>query len=272
MKREKIIIANWKMNLTVPEGSVLLEKIEKSVKPKEVEVVICPSFVDIYSAEKTLASSGIEVGAQDVFYEDAGAYTGEVSAHQLRGFAKYAIVGHSERRKHFGEGDKIVAKKAAACVRHEISPIVCVGENLHEKMEGLTKLVVAGQAEASLADLINKEVADAIIAYEPAWAIGTGHVCEPKVAEEVAKNIRNLIKVIHGEKVSDSVRIVYGGSIDENNVKGFLDKENIDGFLIGGSSLKHDVFSKIVNLVEDSVDPSKKKIAPKPQKKKEAGS
>lgn len=257
MKRQKIVIANWKMNLSVPESTVLLEKYLKEISPEKTEVVICPTFMDIYAAEKVLNGSKIKVGAQNVFYEDAGAYTGEVSADQLRGFAEYCLVGHSERRHIFGETDKVVAKKAATCVKHGITPVVCVGESLHEKMDGLTKLVVAGQVEASLADLTAKEVAEIVIAYEPVWAIGSGHVDSAKDAAGVIKNIRNLVKVLHGTKVAEAVRILYGGSLNEKNVKGFAFEEEIDGFLVGGSSLDHAVFAKIVATVEG------KKAAPK---------
>jgi triosephosphate isomerase (TIM) len=232
--RRKITIANWKMNLSVPESTILLEKYLHEIKPERTEVVVCPSFIDIYSAEKVLQGSPIKIGSQDIFYEDAGSYTGEVSPNQLRGFADYAIVGHSERRINFGETDKIVAKKAATAIRHQIIPIVCVGENLHEKMDGLTKLVVTGQVEASLAELIPTEIEKIVIAYEPVWAIGTGHTCDPKIAAGVAKNIRNLIKVLYGAKAAERVHIVYGGSLNSKNVKGFLDEDDLDGFLVGG--------------------------------------
>lgn len=252
MKRQKIVIANWKMNLSVPESTVLLEKYLGSLGAGLTEVVVCPSFLDIYSANKVLAGSDIKIGAQNVFYEDSGAYTGEISADMLKGFASYCIVGHSERRAHFGEGDKIVAKKAAACVRHGITPIICVGENLHENMDGLTKLVVAGQVEASLSDLTPQEVAEAVIAYEPVWAVGTEHVCEPQKADEVILNIRNLIKVLYGEKAAEAVRIVYGGDVTEKNAKGFVKYEGIDGFLIGRESLNPADFTKIVNSLEEN--------------------
>ena len=148
--RQKIVIANIKMNLSVPESTVLFEKYKQEINPERTEVVVCPSYLDIYSAEGIFQGTSIKVGAQDVFYEDQGQYTGEVSPDQLKGFADYVIVGHSERRKNFGETDKVVAKKAAAAVRHGLVPIICVGENLHEKMDGLTKLVVAGQVEADV--------------------------------------------------------------------------------------------------------------------------
>lgn len=258
MKRTKIVIGNWKMNFSVPESTILLSKYLKEISTENTEVVICPSFIDIYSAEEVLSGSKtrgehgrtIKVGAQNVHWEDMGAHTGEVSAFQLKGFAEYCIVGHSERRHGSGETDKVVAKKAAACTRHNITPIICVGENLHENMDGLTQLVVAGQTEASLSELTGKEVANSIIAYEPVWAIGTGHVCSPKKAANVIKSIRNLVKALYGEKAAESVRIIYGGSVDGQNAKGFMAENEIDGFLVGGASLDHESFAKIVNVVD----------------------
>jgi triosephosphate isomerase len=238
------------MNLSVPETTVLFEKYKQEIKPERTEVVVCPSYMDIYSAEGIFQGTSIKVGAQDVFYEDSGQYTGEVSPDQLKGFAEYVIVGHSERRKNFGETDKIVAKKAAAAVRHNLVPIICVGENLHEKMDGLTKLVVAGQVEASLSDLTPGEIEKIVIAYEPVWAIGTGHACDPKDANQVATNIRNLIKVLYGAKAAEKVHITYGGSLDDKNVVGFLALSEIDGFLVGSSSLDHKKFAKIVAKVD----------------------
>lgn len=249
--RQKIVIANIKMNLSVPETTVLFEKYANEIKPVRAEVVVCPSYLDIYSAEGIFQKTPIKVGAQDVFYEDQGQFTGEVSPDQLKGFADYVIVGHSERRKNFGETDKIVAKKAAAAVKHQITPIICVGENLHEKMDGLTKLVVAGQVEASLSELTPEEVEKVVIAYEPIWAIGTNHVCEPAVANTVAGNIRNLIKALYGIRAAERVHIAYGGSLDDKNINGFQDKAEIDGFLVGSSSLDHAKFSKIVAKVDE---------------------
>lgn len=249
-KRTKIVIANWKMNLTVPESTVVLEKLVKEVVAKNSEVVICPSFPDIYSASEVLKDTEIAVGAQNTHYEDSGAFTGEVSAHQLKGFVEYCIVGHSERRHIFGETDKVVAKKAAACFRNKITPIICVGETLHEKMDGLANLAVSGQVEGSLSDLTSEEVAKSIIAYEPVWAIGTGQVCSPVKAAEMIKKIRNLVKVLHGQAAADAVRIVYGGSVSEKNIKSLAAKSEIDGYLVGGASLDPKEFAKIVAEVD----------------------
>jgi triosephosphate isomerase len=255
------------MNLSVPESTVILEKYQKTIKPDHVEVVVCPSFIDIYSASAVLRDSYIEVGSQDVFYEDAGAFTGEVSAHQLKGFVGYAIVGHSERRHIFGETDKMIAKKAAAAMAHGIIPVICVGETLHERLDKLTNVVVSGQVEACLSGLTAEEISKAVIAYEPVWAIGTGHVCDPKKASETMNKIRNLIKVLYGEKVSQKVRIVYGGSVNDKNAAGFLVQNNIDGFLVGGASLDPDVFARIWYEMEGKT-PEKKPVAVKPKAKK----
>lgn len=252
MKRHKIIIGNWKMNLTVPESTLLLERLVKLVKVDNTEVVVCPSFLAIYSAQEIIRTADLTLGAQDAYFEDEGAFTGEVSAHQLKGFVTHAILGHSERRRLFSEGDRLISQKVAACVRHGIKPVVCVGESLHEKNDGLTKVVVSSQVEACFSGLTAEEVSGSVIAYEPIWSIGTGHVCDPRVANEVARNIRNLIKVLYGAKAAESVHIVYGGSVDEKNAETFLKKSDLDGFLIGGASLDYSKFSEIVETVERS--------------------
>lgn len=263
---KKLVIGNWKMNLTVPESTVLIEKLKKEVaKFKNVEVVICPSYLDIYPASKELAGGNIAVGAQDVFYEEEGAYTGEVSPVALSHFVKYAIVGHSERRRHFDETDKMVAKKAAAAVAHDIIPIICVGETLHEKEDGLGKVVVMSQLETALSQLTASEIAETVVAYEPVWAIGTGHICKPADAEKMAKNIRALIKALYGEKAATEVQVLYGGSVTDKNAAEFASLKLIDGVLVGGASLDHEKFSQIVYAF-DAI-PVKKVTKPKPAKK-----
>jgi triosephosphate isomerase len=248
---KKLVVGNWKMNLTVPESTVLIEKLKKEVaKVKNAEVVICPGFLDIYPASKEIAGSNLGLGAQDVFYEESGAYTGEVSPVALSHFVKYAIVGHSERRRHFGETDKIVAKKAAAAVAHDIIPIICVGETLHEKEDGLGKVVVMSQLETAVSHLTAGEIAEAVIAYEPVWAIGTGHICKSVDAEKMASNIRALIKALYGESSSEKVRVLYGGSVTEKNADDFAKLKAVDGVLVGGASLDHGAFSKIVKAFD----------------------
>lgn len=257
---KKLVVGNWKMNLTVPEGTVLIEKLKKEIaKLKNVEVAVCPGYLDIYPASKEIAGSKLLLGAQDVFYEEEGAYTGEISPVALSHFVKFAIVGHSERRRHFGETDKMVAKKAAAAVAHDILPIICVGETLHEKEDGLGRLVVMSQAETALSHLTASEIAEAVIAYEPVWAIGTGHVCKPADAEKMASDIRMLVKALYGEEAANGVRILYGGSISDENVADFTKLKQINGVLVGGASLDHEKFSAIAKAF-DAVSMKKEKI------------
>jgi triosephosphate isomerase len=262
---KKLVVGNWKMNLTVPESTVLIEKLKKEIsKVKHAEVVICPGYLDIYPASKEVAESNVVLGAQDVFYEEAGAYTGEVSPVALVHFVKYVIVGHSERRRHFNETDKMVAKKAAAAVAHDIIPIICVGETLHEKEDGLSKVVVMSQLETALSQLTAAEVAEAVVAYEPVWAIGTGHVCNPTDAEKMSENIRVLVKALYGEKAASDIRVLYGGSITDENAATFAKLVQTDGVLVGGASLDHRKFSSIAKTFD--VAPEK----PKPKNKQRA--
>lgn len=249
----KLVVANWKLHFTVPESTIFLGKLKQElVSIKNTEVVVCPGFIDIYPASAELQNSNISLGAQNVYYKDEGAYTGEVSAVALSHFVKYIIIGHSERRLLFDESDKVISQKAEVVVAHEITPIVCVGETLHEKEDGLSKIVVVNQVEAALSRLTANEVADLVIAYEPVWAIGTGRVCKVEDAEVVAGNIRNLIKALYGEKPAKSVRILYGGSADAKNVKPFAKSKKIDGVLVGGASLDNKEFAKIVKTFESN--------------------
>lgn len=269
---KKLVVGNWKMNLTVPESTVLVEKLKRELaKEKHVDVVICPSYLDIYPASKELAGSNVALGAQDLFYEEEGAFTGAVSPVALSHFVKYAIVGHSERRMHFGETDKVVAKKAAAAVAHDIVPIICVGETLHEKEDGLGKVVVMSQLETALSYLTAAEIAEAVVAYEPIWAIGTGHICKPEDAEKMAMNIRVLVKALYGEKASNEVRVLYGGSVTDENTAQFAKLKAVNGVLVGGASLDHYKFSQIVKAFDsakvEKVHIPEKKTKPKAKKK-----
>jgi len=267
---KKMVVGNWKMNLTVPESTVLIEKLKKVLaREKHVDVVICPGYLDIYPASKELAESNIALGAQDVFYEEEGAYTGEVSPVALSHFVKYAIVGHSERRKHFGETDKVVAKKAEAAVAHDIIPIICVGETLHEKEDGLGKVVVMSQLETALSHLTAGEIAEVVVAYEPIWAIGTGHICKPAEAEKMAGYIRVLVKALYGEKAAEGLRVLYGGSVTDENTADFAKLTKVDGVLVGGASLDHAKFSQIVKAF-DSVGVKKITISSTGTEKKKA--
>lgn len=262
---KKLVVGNWKMNLTVPESTVLIEKLKKElVKVKNAEVVVCPTFLDIYAASKELTGENISVGAQNLYFEDEGAFTGEVSASQLRNFVKYAIVGHSERRAYFGETDKMVAQKAAAAFVHGIVPIVCVGETYHEKGDGLSKVVVMSQTETALSQMTASEVAESVIAYEPVWAIGSGLVCKPADIQVMAQNIRGLVSALYGKEAAEGVRILYGGSVNDENAKDIVDIKGVNGVLVGGVSLDHKKFSEIAKAFD--VKPAPKKIVRKATK------
>jgi triosephosphate isomerase len=255
----KIVVGNWKLHYSIPESTILIEKLKKTLaKIKKTEVVVCPSFLDIYPASKELQNTKIKLGAQDTFYIDEGAFTGEVSASQLSHFVKYVIVGHSERRIQFGETDKMVAQKAESAQANGITPIICVGETLHENQDGLSKVVVMNQVEAALSLLTASEVDASVIAYEPVWAIGTGQVCKPVDAEKMINNIRNLVKAIYGEEAAKNVRILYGGSVNDESVKGFAKSNKIDGFLVGSASVDSKKFTAIVEEVE--ANPSEERV------------
>lgn len=259
MKRKKIVMGNWKMNLTVPESTVLLTRLKKEIPGNvKAEVVVCPSFIDIYSAAEEIKNTNIILGAQNTAEEEQGSYTGEVSILALKGFVKYVLVGHSERRNIFSENDKTVAKKAEIVVRHDMIPVICVGETLHEREDKLSKVVVLSQLEASCKHLTAEEIAGSVIAYEPVWAIGTGHVCDEKEAGEMAADIRGLIKSLYGEKASEAVRILYGGSVTAKTVKNYKKAKNIDGLLVGGASLNHQEFAKIVKVYSETAKKGKK--------------
>jgi triosephosphate isomerase len=246
-KRKKLVIGNWKMSLSVPESTILIEKLKKEIPGNvSADVIVCPSFVDIYAASEELKGTKILLGAQNVAEEEKGAYTGEVSALALKGFVKYVLVGHSERRNIFGENDKVVAKKAEIVVRHDMVPVICVGETLHEREDGLSKVVTLSQLEASCKHLTGEEIAESVIAYEPVWAIGTGQVCDEKEAEQMASDIRGLIHSLYGEKAAQRVRILYGGSVTGKSAKEMKRSKNIDGLLVGGASLDHKEFTAIV--------------------------
>ena len=266
---KKLVIGNWKMNLTVPESTVLIEKLKKELsKINKVDVVVCPTFLDIYAASKELTGTNISVGAQNCYFEEEGAFTGEISPVQLENFSEYVIVGHSERRHQFGETDKMVARKAAAVVSHNMMPVICVGETYHEKGDGLSKVVVMSQTETALSGLTASEVASSVIAYEPVWAIGSGEVCKSSEAEKMAKNLRALVQALYGKETADKVRILYGGSVSDENAASFAKSTTIDGVLVGGASLDHAKFTGIVKEFDKNSKAPKKVSKSKTSKKK----
>jgi triosephosphate isomerase (TIM) len=247
--RKPFIAGNWKMNLLRDSSlslvHLLLDKLDGS---SDVEVAVCPPAVYLHDVGAALRGSTVGLGAQNMYFEKEGAFTGEVSGAMLRDLGcRYVILGHSERRQFLGETDSIVNKKIFAALRTELTPIVCVGETLQEREAGTTKKVIAEQLKGSLAKLSADEGKQLVIAYEPVWAIGTGKTATPAQAEEVHSQIRMLLNDFFGKTVAESIRIQYGGSVKADNAAELMAQPNIDGALVGGASLKAVDFAAIVS-------------------------
>lgn len=246
--RKKVIAGNWKMNMLPDEAIKFIEELTPLVKDTENEVILCVPYTDLFYALLTAQNTNIKIGAQNMHFEEKGAYTGEVSGKMLKAInVEYVILGHSERRQYFNETDETVNKKLKAAFTYGLKPIVCVGETLEEREAGKTTDIITKQTELALEGLTEEQVANTIIAYEPIWAIGTGKTATSEDANNSIKEIRNKIKEIYGQKVSDRVIIQYGGSVKSTNSKELFSMSDIDGGLVGGASLKADEFSKIVN-------------------------
>lgn len=253
MRDRTLIAANWKMNFTVHEASLFVHKLNQAIKNhRNVEVVLAPTMLALQSLSLQIDHKKFHLAAQNFYWRDEGAFTGEVSAHQLRGLVKYAIVGHSERRHVFNERAKDTRAKVQAAVRNQITPILCVGETAAEKSAGETRSVLADQVMSGLANLTAEEVATIVIAYEPVWAISSGKdfaahaVPTPQLAEKAAKDIRRIITQLYGKKTAEAVRVLYGGSTSAANAAGFLSSSEIDGLLVGGASLKVPEFTEMI--------------------------
>ena len=236
------------MNMLPDETITYIDKLAKLVKDTENEVILCVPYTDLFYALLTAQNTNIKIGAQNMHFEEKGAYTGEVSPKMLKAInVEYVIIGHSERRQYFNETDETVNKKLKAAFTYGLKPIVCVGETLEEREAGKTTEIITKQTELALEGLEEEQVANTIIAYEPIWAIGTGKTATSEDANNSIKEIRNKIEEIYGQKVSDRVIIQYGGSVKSTNAKELFSMSDIDGGLVGGASLKADEFSKIVN-------------------------
>ncbi len=234
------------MHKTVPEAVSLVKELKELLTEiKDREVLVCPPFTAIYAVKREIEGSPIKLGAQNMFYEEKGAFTGEISPLMLKDLGcSYVILGHSERRHIFGETDELINKKVASAVKHGLVPILCVGELLEERESGKTKNVVERQLLEGLKGL--KEGDEFVIAYEPVWAIGTGKTATPEQAQEVHKFIRELLAENFGREKAERVRILYGGSVKPENIKGLMEMPDIDGALVGGASLRAASFAKIV--------------------------
>ena len=248
MPRKIIIAGNWKMNKTIGESIDLANSIKRSLYDvEEVEIVVCPPFTSLSDVNEITMETNIRLGAQDCFWEKEGAFTGEVSAPMLKSVGcEYCIIGHSERRQFFGETNEAVNKKLKALLKEKIKPIVCVGEKLEERKSGKTFDVVKDHVVNSLAGLSKEEMLKVVVAYEPVWAIGTGVNATKEQAEEAHKYIRTLLGQMHGDEVAKSIRIQYGGSVKPENIKELISQEDVDGALVGGASLKADLFVQLV--------------------------
>ena len=247
--RKTIIAGNWKMNKTASETKKFAEEL-KAILPKAkwCDVVVCVPAVNIPAAMKAFKDVRVSVGAQNVFYEKSGAYTGEVSADMLKDLGvKYVIIGHSERRQYFGETDFTVNKKVLAALEAGLHPIICVGESLEQRELGITMELIALQVKSALAGVPAEKVRKCVIAYEPIWAIGTGKTATAEQAGEVCEAIRTVIGKLYGARVARSVTIQYGGSMNAKNAAELLAQPDVDGGLIGGASLKAPDFAVIVN-------------------------
>jgi triosephosphate isomerase len=256
--RVPLMAGNWKMNLNHQEAVVLVQKLAWTLADKKhdyakVEVVVVPPFTDLRSVQTLVDGDRLQVqyGAQDISTHDGGAFTGEISASMLAKLGcSYVVVGHSERREYHAENDAEVNAKAHKAFDAKMTPIVCVGEGLDVRKEGRQVEYTLAQVDGSLAGFTAKEIASLVIAYEPVWAIGTGEVATPEDAQEVCAAIRGRIQEIHGDAAAAGVRILYGGSVKANNVAGIMQKEDVDGALVGGASLQADEFGGICRFYD----------------------
>ena len=252
MNRTPVVAGNWKMNKTVAEARELVSKILAPLRAvNNVEKVLCPPFTSIPAVSAMLEGSGIGLGAQDMHWEEKGAFTGEVAPNMVKEFCNYIIIGHSERRAYFGETDETVNRKLRAAIKFELTPIVCVGETLDQYESGLTGEVVRRQITLGLADVDSTYASRIVIAYEPVWAIGTGKASSAENANSVhGQVIRPALSALFGAENAQAIRIQYGGSVTAANASEFFAMSDIDGALVGGASLKPDEFVAITKAAQ----------------------
>lgn len=245
--RKKIIAGNWKMNMTSSEAVALVNELKPLVVNEDVDVVFCVPAIDIIPVVEAAKGSNIQVGAENMYFEEKGAFTGEISPNMLTDAGvKYVIIGHSERREYFAETDETVNKKVLKAFEHGLTPIICCGESLTQRVQGITIDWIRQQIKIAFLNVTAEQAATAVIAYEPIWAIGTGKVATTEQAEEVCAAIRACIKELYGEATAEAIRIQYGGSVSASSAPELFAQPDIDGGLVGGASLKPD-FGKIVN-------------------------
>jgi triosephosphate isomerase len=247
--RLPIIAGNWKMHMTTDCAKDFIKEIKEEVKGTDVEVVICPPFTLLHTLKELTEGTNIKIGAQNMHWEENGAFTGEVSPIMLKDLGiEYCIIGHSERRQYFNETNSTVNKKIISAINHGIKPILCVGESLDERKAGKIEAVIKKQVEEALNGVASDDMKNIVIAYEPIWAIGTGETATSEEANRVIAYIRNIVKELYDENISEEIRIQYGGSVKPHNIEELMDQEDIDGALVGGASLKAQSFAQIVNF------------------------
>lgn len=245
--RRKIIAGNWKMNKTPSETVTLINELKPLVQTEEADVVFCVPAISLTTAVEAAKGSNICIGAQNMYFEENGAYTGEIAPSMLTDIGvKYVIIGHSERREYFAETDETVNKKVIKAFEHGITPIICCGESLTQREQGVTIDFIRQQIKIAFLNVTEEQAKAAVIAYEPIWAIGTGKVATTEQAQEVCKAIRDLIGEIYNTDTASAIRIQYGGSVSADSAAELFSQADIDGGLVGGASLKVD-FGKIVN-------------------------
>jgi len=253
--RKTIIAGNWKMYKDITEAIEISNGLKRELFKLDfaaVDVVICPPFTALSEVAEVLSESDIGLGAQDMYWQDEGAFTGEVSAPMLKDAGcSHVIIGHSERRQFFGETNETVNKKLKAALLHGLTPIVCVGENLRERDANKTFEVIQDHIKNGFVDISADDMLKTVIAYEPVWAIGTGKTATGEQAQEVHKYIRGLLRKIYDDTVAESVRIQYGGSVKPENIAELISKPDVDGALVGGASLKIDSFTQIVTKASE---------------------
>lgn len=251
MERRKVIAGNWKMNMLPNEAMDFITRLSESVRETKSEIVLCVPYTDLFYSLLTAQNTNIKIGAQNMHWEETGAYTGEVSGKMLKAInVEYVIIGHSERREYFAETDKTVNKKVKSAFNYNLKPIVCVGETLEQKEAGKASEIITNQTKLALEGLSDEQVKNTIIAYEPIWAIGTGKTATSEDANNSIKEIRKEIEKIYGEEVANKVAILYGGSVKASNAKELFATSDIDGALVGGASLKVEEFKNIIMSAE----------------------
>jgi triosephosphate isomerase len=250
--RKPIIAGNHKMNLLPSEGVKFIKELKKIIESQNnVEVIVFPPFTSINAMKQELEKSDIALGAQNIYYEQSGAFTGEVAANMVAELGcEWVLCGHSERREIFEESNKVVNLKIKATLKNDLSPMLCVGETLEQREAGKTEETLIDQVVGSLADLKENDLTELVVAYEPVWAIGTGKTATPEDAQTGVLYIRNRLSEMFGEEFAQSTRILYGGSVKPSNVKELMAQEDIDGALVGGASLKAESFAKLVKYNE----------------------